>query len=67
MAVLLWSLAVFLTLAGALFYWGAGVLKMDEFYGGAGLILGAALLCAGLAQTWPRWGAWLNLLVALAG
>ena len=55
MAVLLWSLAVFLTLTGALFYWGAGVLKKDEFYGGAGLILGAALLCAGLALTWPRW------------
>ena len=67
MAVLLWSLAVFLTLTGALFYWGAGVLKMDEFYGGAGLILGAALLCAGLAQTWHRWGAWLHLLVAPGG
>jgi hypothetical protein len=67
MTALLWDAAVFLTLAGALFYWGAGVLRVEGFYGGATGILGLALLCAGLAQTWPRWGAWLNLLVALPG
>ena len=50
MVGLWWSLAGGLTLTGALFYWGAGVLRQDGFYGGAGLILCAALLCAGLAM-----------------
>lgn len=50
MAGLLWSLAGCLTLTGALFYWGAEVLRLEGFYGGAGLILFSALLCAGLAM-----------------
>ncbi len=48
MADFLWGLAVWLTLAGALFYWGAGVLQVERFYGAASLILASALLCVGL-------------------
>jgi hypothetical protein len=48
MADALWTLAVWLTLAGALFYWGAGALRMEGFYGAASLILASALLCLGL-------------------
>jgi hypothetical protein len=61
MIAFLWGAAVWLSLAGALLYWGAGTLQKDGFYGGAAHVLVAALLCAGLAQTWPCWAAWWRL------
>jgi hypothetical protein len=57
---ILWSLAVFLALVGALLFWGADLLRMSGFYRGASFILSVALACAALAQAGPRWAAWLG-------
>ena len=61
MAAFWWGAAVSLTLVGALVYWGADVLRREDFNGGAALLLVAALLCAGLAQTWTWWAVRLGL------
>lgn len=45
-----WGLAIFLSAVGALFYWSAGVMAVESFYGDASLILFLALLCAGVAR-----------------
>jgi hypothetical protein len=42
MAIFLWSASIFFFLVGTLFYWGAGVLEMEEFYRPACLCLVAA-------------------------
>jgi len=49
MEVFLWSGAVVLTLAGALFFWGARVFEMEGFYLDSSAILGLALVLAGLS------------------
>lgn len=46
----LWTAAIFLTLVGALFYWGARVLAEDSLYAQAVFVLLMALLCVGLAS-----------------
>jgi len=52
MMTVLWGLAIFLTITGALLYWGARVLRVEGFYVDATLILFLALACASLAQAW---------------
>jgi hypothetical protein len=50
MASLAWSGAAILTLAGALFFWGAQVFKVESFYVDSCALLGLALALVGLAQ-----------------
>jgi hypothetical protein len=50
MAGLWWSGAMILTLAGALFFWGAQVLKVESFYVESCALLGLALVLVGLAR-----------------
>jgi ABC-type branched-subunit amino acid transport system permease subunit len=50
MASLGWGGAAILTLAGALFFWGAQVLEVENFYVDSCVLLGLALVLAGLAQ-----------------
>jgi hypothetical protein len=49
MVDLWWSGAVVLTMAGALFFWGARVLALESFYLDSGALLGLALVFMGLA------------------
>ena len=44
-----WSGAVVLTMAGALFFWGARVLAIESFYLDSSAIFGTALVLMGLA------------------
>jgi hypothetical protein len=60
MANLWWGGAVILTGFGALFCWGARTLTLDSLYKDASLFLFLALICAGLAATWPAAEAWLQ-------
>jgi hypothetical protein len=50
MASLLWGSAVVLTVAGALFFWGARVFEVEGFYSDSSAMLGLALVLVGLAQ-----------------
>ena len=50
MAAWLWSGAVGLTIAGALFFWGARVFAIESFYVDSSALLGLALVLVGLAQ-----------------
>jgi hypothetical protein len=50
MAGLGWHGAALLTAAGALFFWGAQVLKMESLYIDSCVLLGLALALVGLAQ-----------------
>ena len=53
MAGIWWGGAMIFTALGALFFWGARVLVMDEFYRVACLFLVLALLCACLGVVAP--------------
>ena len=44
-----WSGAVVLTMAGALFFWGARVLAIESFYLGSSALLGLAMVLAAIA------------------
>jgi ABC-type branched-subunit amino acid transport system permease subunit len=50
MVSLLWSGAMVLTMAGALFFWGARVLEVESFYFDSSASLGLALVLVGLAH-----------------
>lgn len=50
MGTRLWSGAFWLTVVGALFWWGARVLEVESFYADSSAILGLALVLAVLAQ-----------------
>ena len=53
MAGICWGGAVIFTGIGALFYWGARALSMDDFYREACLFLVLALICAGVGVLLP--------------
>ena len=50
MTGLAWSGAMLLTLAGALFFWGAQVFQVESFYLDSCALLGLALVLVGLVQ-----------------
>jgi hypothetical protein len=50
MDTLLWSGAAWLTVVGALFWWGAQVFEVESFYSDSSAILGLALVLVVLAQ-----------------
>ena len=50
MVAWLWSGAVGLTMAEALFFWGARVFAIESFYVDSSAILGLALVLVGLAH-----------------
>jgi hypothetical protein len=50
MGTLLWNGAFGLTVAGALFWWGARVFEVESFYADSSAILGLALVLVALAQ-----------------
>ena len=48
-----WGGAMIFTALGALIFWGAHALSMDNFYREACLFLVLALICAGLGVVFP--------------
>lgn len=50
MVTLLWGGAAILTIAGALFFWGARIFEMESLYLDSSAILGLALVMVGLTQ-----------------
>lgn len=50
MASWLWGGAVILTMAGALFFWGARVFEVEGFYIDSSVILGLALVLVSLTR-----------------
>jgi hypothetical protein len=50
MDTLLWGSAAWLTVAGALLFWGAPVFEVESFYVDSSAILGLALVLVGLVK-----------------